>query len=121
MSLGRKCDLKCKKEENSWNGDQMVEFEELIHDYVSKLGNDIWKICERVIIAPQGMAWHCFDLQVLNFPGSHRDKQNLKPWKERTMFYYSHVIQFYKIQLIQEDPTTARKHKIDTQKALGEI
>lgn len=37
------------------------------------------------------------------------------------MFYYSHVIQFYKIQLIQEDPTTARKHKIDTQKALGEI
>ena len=53
----------------------------------SKLGDGIWIKCEQVMIAAQGMAWRGFDLQVSNFPGSHRDKQNVNPWKDNNVYY----------------------------------
>lgn len=74
-------------------------FTQLIHEYDSKLG-DIWEICQWGLAAALGYgpsALALFWLQELKFPGSHRDKPNLKPQRDRKMLY-SYVTQFYKIQ-----------------------
>ncbi|MEJ1289128.1 ER membrane protein complex subunit 2 [Cricetulus griseus] len=69
------------REENSRNSEQIMEVgEELINDYASKLGDDIWIIYEQVMIAAldygrDDLALFCLQELRRQFPGSHGVKR----------------------------------------------
>lgn len=98
--------------------------EELINDYASKLGDDIWIIYEQVMIAAldygrDDLALFCLQELRRQFPGSHRVKR-LTGMRFEAMERYDDAIQLYD-RILQEDPTNtaARKRKIAIRKAQG--
>ncbi|XP_058299794.1 ER membrane protein complex subunit 2 isoform X1 [Hylobates moloch] len=113
------------REENSRNSEQIVEVgEELINEYASKLGDDIWIIYEQVMIAAldygrDDLALFCLQELRRQFPGSHRVKR-LTGMRFEAMERYDDAIQLYD-RILQEDPTNtaARKRKIAIRKAQG--
>lgn len=113
------------REENSRNSEQIMEVgEELINDYASKLGDDIWIIYEQVMIAAldygrDDLALFCLQELRRQFPGSHRVKR-LTGMRFEAMERYDDAIQLYD-RILQEDPTNtaARKRKIAIRKAQG--
>nr|XP_051700724.1 ER membrane protein complex subunit 2 isoform X2 [Oryctolagus cuniculus] len=113
------------REENSRNSEQIVEVgEELINEYASKLGDDIWIIYEQVMIAAldygrDELALFCLQELRRQFPGSHRVKR-LTGMRFEAMERYDDAIQLYD-RILQEDPTNtaARKRKIAIRKAQG--
>uniref|UniRef100_A0A8D1EYV0 ER membrane protein complex subunit 2 n=2 Tax=Sus scrofa TaxID=9823 RepID=A0A8D1EYV0_PIG len=113
------------REENSRNSEQIVEVgEELINEYASKLGDDIWIIYEQVMIAAldygrDDLALFCLQELRRQFPGSHRVKR-LTGMRFEAMERYDDALQLYD-RILQEDPTNtaARKRKIAIRKAQG--
>ncbi|KAF6099180.1 ER membrane protein complex subunit 2 [Phyllostomus discolor] len=113
------------REENSRNSEQIVEVgEELINEYASKLGDDIWIIYEQVMIAAldygrDDLALFCLQELRRQFPGSHRVKR-LTGMRFEAMERYDDAIQLYD-RILHEDPTNtaARKRKIAIRKAQG--
>ncbi|XP_059971901.1 ER membrane protein complex subunit 2 isoform X2 [Mesoplodon densirostris] len=113
------------REENSRNSEQIVEVgEELINEYASKLGDDIWIIYEQVMIAAldygrDDLSLFCLQELRRQFPGSHRVKR-LTGMRFEAMERYDDAIQLYD-RILQEDPTNtaARKRKIAIRKAQG--
>ncbi|XP_029779580.1 ER membrane protein complex subunit 2 isoform X2 [Suricata suricatta] len=113
------------REENSRNSEQIVEVgEELINEYASKLGDDIWIIYEQVMVAAldygrDDLALFCLQELRRQFPGSHRVKR-LTGMRFEAMERYDDAIQLYD-RILQEDPTNtaARKRKIAIRKAQG--
>ncbi|XP_025250676.1 ER membrane protein complex subunit 2 isoform X3 [Theropithecus gelada] len=113
------------REENSRNSEQIVEVgEELINEYASKLGDDIWIIYEQVMIAAldygrDDLALFCLQELRRQFPGSHRVKR-LTGMRFEAMERYDDAVQLYD-RILQEDPTNtaARKRKIAIRKAQG--
>ncbi|KAK2095399.1 hypothetical protein P7K49_026815 [Saguinus oedipus] len=100
------------REENSRNSEQIVEVgEELINEYASKLGDDIWIIYEQVMIAAldygrDDLALFCLQELRRQFPGSHRVKR-LTGMRFEAMERYDDAIQLYD-RILQEDPTNTR-------------
>uniref|UniRef100_A0A8V0XQN4 ER membrane protein complex subunit 2 n=1 Tax=Gallus gallus TaxID=9031 RepID=A0A8V0XQN4_CHICK len=113
------------REENYRNSEQIVDVgEELINEYASKLGDDIWIIYEQVMIAAldcsrDDLALFCLQELRRQFPGSHRVKR-LTGMRFEAMERYDDAIQLYD-RILQEDATNtaARKRKIAIRKAQG--
>ncbi|XP_059721390.1 ER membrane protein complex subunit 2 isoform X2 [Haemorhous mexicanus] len=113
------------REENYRNSEQIVDVgEELINEYASKLGDDIWIIYEQVMIAAldcsrDDLALFCLQELRRQFPGSHRVKR-LTGMRFEAMERYDDAIQLYD-RILQEDSTNtaARKRKIAIRKAQG--
>uniref|UniRef100_A0A8C3BR59 ER membrane protein complex subunit 2 n=1 Tax=Cairina moschata TaxID=8855 RepID=A0A8C3BR59_CAIMO len=113
------------REENYRNSEQIVDVgEELINEYASKLGDDIWIIYEQVMIAAldcsrDDLAMFCLQELRRQFPGSHRVKR-LTGMRFEAMERYDDAIQLYD-RILQEDSTNtaARKRKIAIRKAQG--
>uniref|UniRef100_A0A8C3DCW6 ER membrane protein complex subunit 2 n=5 Tax=Neoaves TaxID=3078114 RepID=A0A8C3DCW6_CORMO len=113
------------REENYRNSEQIVDVgEELINEYASKLGDDIWIIYEQVMIAAldcsrDDLALFCLQELRRQFPGSHRVKR-LTGMRFEAMERYEDAIQLYD-RILQEDSTNtaARKRKIAIRKAQG--
>uniref|UniRef100_A0A8D2KJB7 ER membrane protein complex subunit 2 n=1 Tax=Urocitellus parryii TaxID=9999 RepID=A0A8D2KJB7_UROPR len=101
------------REENSRNSEQIVEVgEELINEYASKLGDDIWIIYEQVMIAAldygrDDLALFCLQELRRQFPGSHRVKR-LTGMRFEAMERYDDAVQLYD-RILQEDPTNTFK------------
>ncbi|XP_065375605.1 ER membrane protein complex subunit 2 isoform X1 [Macaca fascicularis] len=105
------------REENSRNSEQIVEVgEELINEYASKLGDDIWIIYEQVMIAAldygrDDLALFCLQELRRQFPGSHRVKR-LTGMRFEAMERYDDAVQLYD-RILQEDPTnTMESHSV---------
>ncbi|CAM5089009.1 unnamed protein product [Eretmochelys imbricata] len=113
------------REENHRNSEQIVEVgEELINEYASKLGDDIWIIYEQVMIAAldcsrDDLALFCLQELRRQFPGSHRVKR-LTGMRFEYMERYDDALQLYD-RILQEDSTNTatRKRKIAIRKAQG--
>ncbi|XP_069777087.1 ER membrane protein complex subunit 2 isoform X2 [Narcine bancroftii] len=113
------------RDENYRNSEQIVDVgEELINDYASKLGDDIWIIYEQVMIAAldcsrDDLAMQCLRELFKQFPGSHRVKR-LNGMRLESLERYDDANKMYD-EILQEDPTNtaARKRKIAILKALG--
>ncbi|XP_075776332.1 ER membrane protein complex subunit 2 isoform X2 [Pelodiscus sinensis] len=113
------------REENYRNSEQIVEVGgELINEYASKLGDDIWIIYEQVMIAAldcsrDDLALFCLQELRRQFPGSHRVKR-LTGMRFEYMERYDDAIQLYD-RILQEDSTNTatRKRKIAIRKAQG--
>ncbi|XP_048385399.1 ER membrane protein complex subunit 2 isoform X1 [Stegostoma tigrinum] len=113
------------RDENYRNSEQIVEVgEELISDYASKLGDDIWIIYEQVMIAAldcsrDDLATLCLQELRKQFPGSHRVKR-LTGMRLESLERYEDANRMYDA-ILQEDATNtaARKRKIAILKALG--
>ncbi|XP_077666005.1 ER membrane protein complex subunit 2 isoform X3 [Eretmochelys imbricata] len=97
------------REENHRNSEQIVEVgEELINEYASKLGDDIWIIYEQVMIAAldcsrDDLALFCLQELRRQFPGSHRVKR-LTGMRFEYMERYDDALQLYD-RILQEDST----------------
>ncbi|XP_038666290.1 ER membrane protein complex subunit 2 isoform X2 [Scyliorhinus canicula] len=113
------------RDENYRNSEQIVEVgEELISDYASKLGDDIWIIYEQVTVAAldcsrDDLAVLCLHELRKQFPGSHRVKR-LTGMRFESLERYEDANKMYDA-ILQEDATNtaARKRKIAILKALG--
>ncbi|XP_004697735.2 ER membrane protein complex subunit 2 [Echinops telfairi] len=110
------------REENSRNSEQIVEVgEELINEYASKLGDDIWIIYEQVMIAAldygrDDLALH----SVTNMSKYKMSSVDLCKCCTTIKEIYDDAVQLYD-RILQEDPTNtaARKRKIAIRKAQG--
>ncbi|XP_034619380.1 ER membrane protein complex subunit 2 isoform X1 [Trachemys scripta elegans] len=102
------------REENYRNSEQIVEVgEELINEYASKLGDDIWIIYEQVMLAAldcsrDDLASFCLQELRRQFPGSHRVKR-LTGMRFEYMERYDDAIQLYD-RILQEDSTNTSHH-----------
>ncbi|XP_059829326.1 ER membrane protein complex subunit 2 isoform X2 [Hypanus sabinus] len=113
------------RDENYRNSEQIADVgEELINDYASKLGDDIWIIYEQVMIAAldcsrDNLATQCLHELRKQFPGSHRVKR-LTGMRYESLERYDDANKMYD-GILQDDPTNtaARKRKIAILKAQG--
>ena len=106
------------RDANSRNSEEVVELgERLIRKYASKLGDELWLVCEQLFIAALDICRYdvadmCLEKLIKNFPDSLR-VQKLEAMKMEAVGNYDQALEKYE-ELIKEDPTNAaiRKRKI---------
>lgn len=106
------------REANTRNSEEVVELgERLVRKYSSKLGDELWLVCEQLFIAALDICRYdvadiCLEKLFSNFPNSIR-VQKLMAMKFEATDSYDKALDIYD-ELIKEDPTNAaiKKRKI---------